>query len=540
MTHGTRSIMAALAFAACALAVVVATQVAAGAYDADLGTTGDQAAHYVTSLMIRDYLAEAAGGNPMRFALDYYAHFPRVSLGHWPPFFHAVQALVALAGGRSVAAAIGFQAVVTAVLCTVTAAVVARRLGWLVAVAAGAAVFAIPTVMFLTNAVMIDNFLAVLTLGAVLAWARFVPTMDWRWSLAFGVLVSAAAMTKGTGYALALLPVFHAILARRLGLLLDWRSWLSAVPVVVVTLPWLVLTYRISADGFNYPWGWGYTGVALPSFANLAREMLGVLLLGLFACGFALAAWRGPAQDAVGTAMAGAVLAIAGFSVLVPADIQPRYLIPLVPPLVVVAADGAAWMGRTLSVRAAIGSGVRLGQWAAAVLLVVSGSLVVRLPHIHSMRMDDVAQAVLESGSANPIVLVVGWPNAEGALIAAFAERDTARRNYVVRGTKVLADGNFMGSDYRPRFNEATAMSNWIAQAHIGWVVLDTARESRAFAHVDQIAALAEAQGWTLVRSFDAMRGEVRLYALDRAPVPPAVLDQVMRQIQPKKVIGTY
>ena len=97
-----------------------------------------------------------------------------------------------------------------------------------------------------------------------------------------------------------------------------------------------------------------------------------------------------------------------------------------------------------------------------------------------------------------------------------------------------------MGSDYRPRFNEATAMSNWIAQAHIGWVVLDTARESRAFAHVDQIAALAEAQGWNLVRRFDAMRGEVRLYALDRSPVPPAVLDEVMRQIQPKKVIGTY
>ena len=91
-------------------AICVAAQTRIAAYTGDLSRTPDEAAHFVNSAMIRDYWVRALGTDPVRFALEYYAHLPRVSVGHWPPFFHAVQAGVFVPTGPTFAAALGLQA----------------------------------------------------------------------------------------------------------------------------------------------------------------------------------------------------------------------------------------------------------------------------------------------------------------------------------------------------------------------------------------------------------------------------------------------
>jgi hypothetical protein len=53
----------------------------------------DEAAHYVTGIMIRDYLRLGFPGDPVDFAKTFYRHYPRVSFGAWPPLFHITEGI---------------------------------------------------------------------------------------------------------------------------------------------------------------------------------------------------------------------------------------------------------------------------------------------------------------------------------------------------------------------------------------------------------------------------------------------------------------
>src|ERR1700686_1788292 len=68
----------------------VLLQFLSGAYRAEFSGYPDESAHYVTSLMVRDFIVSLQYTEPMQFANDYYLHYPKVALGHWPPFFYAL------------------------------------------------------------------------------------------------------------------------------------------------------------------------------------------------------------------------------------------------------------------------------------------------------------------------------------------------------------------------------------------------------------------------------------------------------------------
>jgi len=70
------------------LLVTLLLQWGSGAHSAALGAEPDEASHYVTGVMIRDYIARGLPGNPVTFAKDFYIHYPRVAFGLWPPLFH--------------------------------------------------------------------------------------------------------------------------------------------------------------------------------------------------------------------------------------------------------------------------------------------------------------------------------------------------------------------------------------------------------------------------------------------------------------------
>src|SRR5689334_18072161 len=73
--------------------VAIALQLVQGAYRNDRPDNHDEPAHIVTGLMAREYLVSGASRLPMEFARDYYLHYPKVAIGHWPPVFYAEQAL---------------------------------------------------------------------------------------------------------------------------------------------------------------------------------------------------------------------------------------------------------------------------------------------------------------------------------------------------------------------------------------------------------------------------------------------------------------
>ncbi len=64
-------------------------QVAAHAYTAELAGA-DEPAHFITSLLIRDYLGQGLPTPPLAFGETYYVHYPKVALPIWPPVFHTM------------------------------------------------------------------------------------------------------------------------------------------------------------------------------------------------------------------------------------------------------------------------------------------------------------------------------------------------------------------------------------------------------------------------------------------------------------------
>ncbi len=510
------------------------------AWSGDLSRVGDEAAHFVSSTMIRDYVLHAPGSNPIHFALEYYGHLPRVAIGHWPPLFHVVQAGVFLFTGASVAMALGFQAVLAASAAALTAALIYPRVGGgaqgaLAGAVAGLAVLLSPDVFGAVGTVMLDIFLSVLVLLTCIAWANYARTGRTAWAVAFALCASAAILTKGNAYGLGLLPVLYMALSGQAALAANWRTWLSAAIVLALTVPWYALTYKISSDGFVYAWGLDYTARAIPAYSRGALNSLGPIGLAAFGLGTGLIAqraWRGERDETLLACAAGAI-GLFLFIVVAPADIQERYLIAAMPAAIVVAALGL-WSLASRECRA------RLPAMVVAGALLLNAALTFRAPPVSSHVMDAAAHDILASPDPAPLVLIAAGAKGEGALTAAFAALDPAHAYYVIRASKALAASNFLGTDYRARFSDADDVRRWIADSRIGWLVLDDDPDSLAMLHDKQLAALAAAgqHGWDLVSEHASPKDSIRVFRLRGPPAIPAEIAAVLHQVAPDKVIG--
>jgi len=506
----------------------VGVQLWTGVYSAGRSLTGDEASHFVNSLLVFDWLREAPFSNPLRYAEQYYLHFPRVTIGHWPPLFYAMQAVVFAVVGRSGAAALGFQAVIAGLACAWPASLVQHRLGYAAGLTTGLFVLASPNLLFLLDAVMVDTLLGVMVLAAALCWARFAAVRHLGWAVLFAAVSSAAILLKGNGFSLALLPLLYVAITRDPRPVLDWRAWFAAALVAAAVLPWYVLTWAMAADGFNYRLGWDYTSHALPVYTVAIVQTLGIVgLVGFAACVWRLL-WKDKGvKDPTLTALVAAALALFLFQLVVPADTTARYLVALVPSAALPIVMGlAALLGLVL-----------LRCWAvraATALLVLAGAAAIFVPpRISPYGMGILAERVMHAEDPNQLVLVAGSPRAEGALIAAFDEQDVMRAHYILRATQMLASGGFMAQGYATRFPDIATVRQWLDQSGIGWLVLDISNEAATYAHNRQVADAAASSGWQLVERHPASGGEVRLYRLSTEIPTPAQITALLSRAAP-------
>ena len=73
--------------------VLLTLQILGGAYTAEFMGHADEAAQFVSGLMVYDYLATLPRENPIDWAGQYYLHYPKVAIGHWPPGYPAMEGL---------------------------------------------------------------------------------------------------------------------------------------------------------------------------------------------------------------------------------------------------------------------------------------------------------------------------------------------------------------------------------------------------------------------------------------------------------------
>ena len=172
-------------------ALIVGLQWRASAVDAGFGEYPDEPAHYVTGLMVHDYLKAGLPSHPVAFAVDFYSHLPQVGLGHWPPLFYIAEAVWMLLFGVSRASVLVLIALIAAGLAWAVFRETAKEFGLATGLVGGALIALLPIVRWSDNLVMTDMLVALLGFLACCAWGRYLDSGRIADSLWYGLLAAA-------------------------------------------------------------------------------------------------------------------------------------------------------------------------------------------------------------------------------------------------------------------------------------------------------------------------------------------------------------
>lgn len=401
----------------------------------------DEGGHYVNALFLADWI-RAGFPSPMAFAQDYYAHFPRLTIGHWPPGWYMIEApwfalfrpspfgalvLAAFVSGLPAGAIIwGMQRIGR------------RRLG----LALAFAYVLLPLVVDGGRYLLLDQPVALFVALAAIAWARASDRPSWGRFLWFAALAAACPLIKGNGALIALVPAIDIVLTKRWRLLKLPALWLAALVTLAIVAPWYWLSFSISAGGFNYAPGLQYAGFAITANSLAIWSNLGVagILLALIG---AASAFRpvGRGEARLARLSLAVVTATLLFQSIVPAALEPRYITPLLPWLAILAGLGLVALARE-------GGGIRVAggvlAWGALVPAVWALWLLPPKPDIGAPAL---ARQMIRTGG---LWLVDGRAGDEGALIAEAAWSDgETKAIWVSRASQWLSTSDFMGRDYR-------------------------------------------------------------------------------------------
>ncbi|MGA2132399.1 MAG: glycosyltransferase family 39 protein [Bryobacteraceae bacterium] len=456
-------------------ALAIFLQWEAGAYRVEFSSHPDESAHYVTGLMIRDYLVSGGSGSPLAYAEQYYAHYPKVALGMWPPLFHLTEAIWTLIFSPSKASVLLLMALIAAVTGTLIYHWIRRSYPWAAALAGGLLYVLAPLTQTSTSAVMADGLIALLDLWAAGCLIRYLETERTRDAIQFGILAALGMATKANAVALVLLPVIAVPLTRRWRLLRARGLYYAAAIILLCGAPWPVLSYFMIARSM------GGEAVTLHLIAGTAMAYLRVLwgtlgwglvpfcLIGMVVC---MVRCR---RNSIDLTLAGAfalLISIWVYHSLI-GNGDARYMVAALPPALVLTVAGFAWTVQRipipslpLRVRA-----VALGSLAAALFATKTWTV----PSKPYQGFDQAARFLLtnpEFSAGN--FLVVSHARGEGAFISEIAMHDARPGHIVLRSTKVLSSSTWYGTVYHLRYENSQDIRNFLDQAPIDAVAVDT------------------------------------------------------------------
>ena len=508
-----------VAVTALMVALIVALQRRAGSFMAEFFQ--DQASHYVSGLLIHDYLI---GGlrNPGSYLRDFHSHYPMVGIGHWGPVYDTVEAVWMLLFGISRPSMLVLSALITAAIATITFTVVAHRSGRLIGLLVALALVLCPITQEGMTEVMLDAPVTLVCLLSMLAYARYLDSGRSRYAALFGLLAGSGMLIKGNAAALALLPAFTVLIGRRFDLLRTPSFWLPLPIAGALAVPWYWFTYELIAPGFRYTWGWHYVTVAVSNNSAVLLDAVGPLLLAAGIAGFVAVAFapRNRMADP-GTVCAAALFASVWlFQSTVPAAVQDRYLEPALPPILVLA-------------------GVMLGRipdWFRYRVPKFTGALIALFGMIWIVPRAATAEHKLQVGlieaarqtwanvpANNRVALIIAGAGSEGAAVAELAMHDPARPSlYAIRGTRLLGAGGYNAADYQPRFHTPEQVMAAIDEYRVPLVLFRADESGSDFAniteygHIQQIAEVRRRypDRWETLYESDASGAKVALYRI--------------------------
>jgi hypothetical protein len=477
-------------------ALIVFFHLASGSGQVELGSHPDEAAHFVTGLMVRDYLASGFHESPLRYADNYYRHYPKIGLGNWPPLFYVAQAAWTLVFPAKVETVLWLMALLTLALALGTGWWLWREFGWLEAVTGAVLLTALPLVQQYSNMVMAEMLSALLMFGAAGFFACYIDGLNWRGAMGFGICAGLAIMTKGTGLALAFVPALAILFTRRYVLLLRPSLWVAALLVVVIAGPW---TWHFRNEGRG---GWEeaspslhFTRMAIGYYGWQICVALGGLLAVLALAGAVSLFLPNTRKPAIALCSLALALGVWIFQCVMPVGREARHLIPAMPALIILSMTGLHWITSHCRgvARPAIPAGLLALFFAWPAVFHPSipspgyGSLgnrislsPFRIPKKQWSGFEPVAEAAMAASTGKPI-LIASDARGEGMFIADMAAQDANRPTYIIeRASKILASSTWSGSGYQSLYQSPAQVRDALAKAGIGIVVTDTSLSTLA------------------------------------------------------------
>ncbi|WP_295991506.1 glycosyltransferase family 39 protein [Rugamonas sp.] len=453
----------------------------------------DEPAHFLNGYFVSNYLRHHLGSNPMAFATEYYLHYPKISIGHWPPAYYGILGVLFLGLPATPEMAFAINLLVAALPAAAVGLTLAYLAGVRAAVA-GCLIYAFtPLALEGQLFFMLDQALSACIVAAAMVWVAYAQRPSWPRAFGFAALSALAVLIKGNGWLIVFVPPLHMLLTRDWRPLASPRLYVAAAAAGAVIVPWYWLTSKIAADGFNYTAGWHYATLALGANLHTLVRNLGYASLPLALLAVALeyrARAATPLRWSVASACLGLIVATLALQSLVPVDIDDRYLAPALPALAVLAVAGARRVYEWL------GAGARPALALPAAVLLAAAMLAPGMAHLAGrgakvdMRMAAIPYSARGAQGAAPQVWIIdGSSGAEGAFIAQMAVRDPALSDYAVRASKLLAASNFMGTQYTLKFPDPRGVLAEVERVGAQYVVLVRLNNEAPYPHSGQLQA---------------------------------------------------
>jgi hypothetical protein len=506
-------------------AIAASLQIYTRAYEAELSSYPDESAHAVTGVAFRQYLLHGLTHGPIAFFRNYYLHYPKVAIGHWPPLLYMAEGAAMLATQPSKYSLLGLEALLAGVLAWLVFRELAPLVGRFPAALGGVALLFNRQIRTYASMSMAELLLAVTTLLAILAFARFADMRRKRDAVWFGVWTAAAILSKGSGWAVLPAVGLAAIALWDWTLPLDRRLLPAASIVAGLCVPWQIATMSSVIRGWDEPSpNLAFTIKAMADYLRIFIAMPGIPLaaVALTGAGYTLSGRSRLGRPiAYWAALTGLIAGEWLFNVIVPTSIEQRKVIMIIPAVFVLAGAGARLLCQVASRQHQRFSTGLLFACLCSFAIFESFPIEAK-PQLGFIPVAAALDRLLPSGSA---ALVVSDSLGEGALISEMAFRDPQPRVYLVRGTKLLASQEWNGEHYRERVESADECARLLATGPIDVLVIDRRDSVLRQAHFDVVEDMLRmpTEGWRLLQEFPSPSGSphgIALY-LRAGPIEP-------------------
>jgi hypothetical protein len=449
----------------------VVLQVLAGAYTAEFSGYPDEPAHYVSGLLIRDYVTAGFPSSPLNYAEDYYLHYPKVAIGLWGPLAHVSEGLWMMVFSSSRTSIMLMMAMITTALAFTLARVIWSEWGFVAGLAAGMTLVAVKLVQRYTGMVMVDNLCALFEFWALLWFGRYLDSERRRDAVLFGLFAAISVLTKSNGYALVLVPPFAILLTRRFRLMKTVNFWIPAVMVIILDGAWIYFSLRLASGIASRQVSAAIAFAYFPLLVSvLGPWLMPFVLIGLF--DRLLPLFRGGTISGRWTAAACMLPAFWIMHSVAPStSAEDRYVAAVVAPLLMFFTAGLMRVANFLPVRFPL-------PYRAAVLALACACIFAKtsfaIPPQRSYGFAEVAKEITSRPDLRDCVMLISTEGfGEGMMVAEVAMLDHRPGIVVLRATKMLARVNWIGEHYELRYTTPEEMMKALQEIPVRILVVD-------------------------------------------------------------------